>query len=201
MFLKLRRPAGKPARVPAEASKTAPAAGETVPGEEARVKKIENLEEMVNKRRLDLEEAKQQLNQLINTVADSEPLKDEATVEALFTQPGQAAEGLPIPKKEEVVVKEADLKALLKDEGGKKAESKSEVKVEAKPETKPESKGKDDAMAGIFEQQAEEENPLQSLINSLPDVTAMELLNEAREVSIILHELRMQKTNSGSDGK
>ena len=59
------------------------------------------------------------------------------------------------------------------------------VPVEEKKEDKPEEA---DSLNNLFSQEEEEENPLASLINSLPDVTVRELLEDLEEINRIINE-------------
>ena len=42
-------------------------------------------------------------------------------------------------------------------------------------------------MSSLFGQEEDEENPLEGLLSSLPDVTASELLTEAQELTAMMH--------------
>lgn len=186
MFLKLNRSKEKPVPVPSEAGISEFGNEEAA---EQKVHKIESLEELVARRTQSLKEAQAQLSHLV--VEDSPETgkenKDEVKVEDLFTQPNPPG----APAKEEIAVKEEDLKAILKVDvisvGEKEAIAAPGVeKAEAgkKPEVK--TKAKDDSLADLFDQEEEKDNPLDRLIQSLPDVSARELLNEAKEVSTII---------------
>jgi hypothetical protein len=61
----------------------------------------------------------------------------------------------------------------------------------APAEEKKEAKQEDgDSLKNLFSQDEEEENPLASLINSLPDVTAQELMDDLAEIQRIIKEWR-----------
>jgi hypothetical protein len=184
MFLKIGRSREKAVPV------AGPANDEEVT--EQKIQKVGSLEELVARRTQDLKEAKEQLNQLH---MEELPAIDEkeAKAAALFTQPNPPP-GDPLSlKKEEEVVKGLDLKAILKvDMAVKVPEASVAPKAEPKAEAekKPEAKAKDDSLAGLFDHEDENINPLAGLIKSLPDVSARELLNEATEVSEIIREMR-----------
>jgi hypothetical protein len=59
------------------------------------------------------------------------------------------------------------------------------VPVEAKKESKPDEV---DSLKNLFSNDEEEDNPLASLINSLPDVTVRELLDDLTEIHRIIKE-------------
>jgi hypothetical protein len=63
----------------------------------------------------------------------------------------------------------------------------AEVKPEAKQETKPD---ENDSLNNLFSDEEVEENPLASLIESLPDVTVRELLDDLEEIKRIIKEWR-----------
>ncbi len=174
--------------------KAVPAAGTTNDEEiaEQKIQKVGSLEELVARRTQDLKDAQEQLNQL-NTEELSVVDEKELKAAALFTQPNPPP-GDPLSlKKEEALVKDLDLKAILTvDMPVKLPEASAAPKAEPKAEAekKPEAKAGDGSFAGLFEKDEEIENPLSGLIKSLPDVSARELLNEATEVSEIIREMR-----------
>ncbi len=62
-----------------------------------------------------------------------------------------------------------------------------EVKPEEQQETKPDD---NDSLNNLFSDDEEEENPLDALINSLPDVTVQELMDDLEEIQRIIKEWR-----------
>jgi len=62
-----------------------------------------------------------------------------------------------------------------------------EVKPEEQEETKPD---ENDSLNNLFSEEEEEENPLAALINSLPDVTVQELMDDLEEIQRIIKEWR-----------
>ena len=143
----------------------------------ALVKEVENLEELVSKRALGLEETKEQLEQLSGSLDGVEEGDDKAVeADALLSSssPGQPAGELTVEAKEEAGGEEG-MEILLTSEEEKETQESDED---------------DDSLSNLFSDDDEEENPLASLIKSLPDVTANELLNEAREVSVIVQDWR-----------
>ena len=62
--------------------------------------------------------------------------------------------------------------------------------AEKKEEKKEEKPDDDDSLNNLFSNDEEEENPLASLINSLPDVTARELMDDLAEIHRIIKEWR-----------
>jgi hypothetical protein len=59
---------------------------------------------------------------------------------------------------------------------------------ETEKETKPEADEDADSLNNLFSDQEEEENPLANLINSLPDVTTGELMDDLNEIKVIIKE-------------
>jgi hypothetical protein len=59
---------------------------------------------------------------------------------------------------------------------------------ETEKEIKPDADLGDDSLNNLFSDQEEEENPLANLINSLPDVTAGELMDDLKEIKGIIKE-------------
>ena len=68
----------------------------------------------------------------------------------------------------------ATVKELTKEEGGKEGKKQEEPEV--------------DSLNNLFSQDEEEENLLANLINSLPEVTAQELLDDLQEINEIIRE-------------
>ena len=178
----------------------------------ALVKEVENLEELVSKRALGLEETKEQLEQLSGSLDGAEEGDDKAVeADALFSSSGQPAGELAVEEGEDKAVETdtllsspgqpaGELAVEAKEEatsggeaGGEEAGGEEGLEVlltsEEEKETQ-ESDEDDDSLSNLFSDDDEEENPLASLIKSLPDVTANELLNEAREVSVIVQDWR-----------
>ena len=94
MFLKMRgksrEPGGKQPPVNEDEAMELERPGEgTAEAEETLVKQISGLEDMVNKRTRELEDAKVQLSQLSTVAEGTDGTKEEAQVEELFTQPGR----------------------------------------------------------------------------------------------------------------
>lgn len=180
MFLKMRSKSresgGKQPPVDEDEAMELEKPGEgTAEAEETLVKQISGLEDMVNKRTRELEDAKVQLSQLSTVVEGTDGTKEEAQVEELFTQPNQPAGESPVPTEEKKPAEEKEPDALL-------------TKTEEKGEEKPGSEGESDMLSDIFSQEDEEENPLAGLISTLPDVAAAELLDEAKEIEKMMQE-------------
>ena len=55
-------------------------------------------------------------------------------------------------------------------------------------EKEPSTEKEDDSINSLFNQEDDEVNPLANLINSLPDVTAQELLDDLGEIKEIIRE-------------
>ena len=140
------------------------------------VTQITNLEELVNQRTKDLEEARKQLGELHETTgsSDGDDAKDEAPVEELFTQPNQAKSEPSAVSEKEQPVESKDMELLTGN---------TDVKEE-----EPEEKAEDDATSDFFSSDEDEENPLAGLIGSLPEVTTKELVEEAKQVTTMLRE-------------
>ena len=160
---------------------------ETVQVEDDMVRKVENLEELVSKRTAGLEETREQLEKLSDNSEGSEGGENKAggATDALFSHPGQPAAELSVEVEK---VGESEEETGAEKPGKDKAAELLLVKEDAE-ETK-ESEDEEDSLKNLFSNDEEEVNPLAGLINSLPDVTASELLNEAQEIKIIVRERR-----------
>ena len=166
-IFKSRGPAGEKSLLPEEAIAEIEEPGEdTGEAEDIIITKITNLKELVNKRTKDLEEAQELLSQLSELEDKPGEDKSEARAQEPPAQPPQPESELAVPTEETLPEEEKDLNALME----KEAEGKEE----------------DDSFSDLFGQGEEEENPLAGLITSLPDVTAEEILEEAKELQIML---------------
>ena len=163
---------------------------------------ITDLEEQVNNKTKELEATEQELKELSDTAKVSEededtppqphgPL-DELTVtpeDELFdvgeetdvgALPGEADEGLKVV--------EVTAGADAPDEGLKVVEVAAGADAPAEAEKEPSTEKEDDSINSLFNQEDDEVNPLANLINSLPDVTAQELLDDLGEIKEIIRE-------------
>ena len=157
--------------------------------EDALVSQIGNLEELVNKRARDLEEAREQLKNLYHT-PDTTEVKDTVdAAEQLLIKPNQP---------EIASMETADVKIEVPP-GEEKAEAVAEEDKEKAAESLLE-KPNDDASASsgegrtegdsddYFSDIEEEENSLAGLIAGFPEVSADELLADAEEVKKLVQE-------------
>ena len=165
---------GKPGEGVAEAGDNLVADGE-----------ITNLEERVNRKPIDLEEADEQLGQLAGV--DESGSKDGGGdgVEDLFTKPNPPQE-LAVEPENQTLVEGKDLDSLLVGTGEEEKEGQEKEGQEKEKEGE-----KEGGLYDIFsDEEEEEENPLAGLIATLPDVTAQELFDETKEVDELLREWR-----------
>jgi hypothetical protein len=157
-------------------------AGDTPSAQEA------GLEEQLNHRTQDLVATEQQLKELSSTMNASE--KDEETP----PQPHGPLSELTVGPEDEQMDEEIDASALLGEaeeevkivEVGAGAAAPAEAEKEPAEELAKEEES--DSFNSLFSQEEEEENPLAALINSLPDVTAQELLYDLQEIKEIMQE-------------
>jgi hypothetical protein len=103
-----------------------------------------------------------------NTSALDEEEDDDAV------KPGEEAKTTEIIAEKASAPKEAPAAAPL---------APTPEKTEAKPD-------ESDSLNNLFSTEEEEENPLASLINSLPDVTVQELMDDLEEIHRIIKEWR-----------
>lgn len=159
--------------------------GNTAEAGDAPVTQLDDMEEQINHKTKDLEATEQQLRELTNTANDSE--KDGNTP----PQPHGPLSELSVEPENELVDEEADSDTLLgeADEEVKVVEVGAGVAAPAEAEKEPTTKEEEsDSLNALFNQEEEEENPLASLINSLPDVTSQELLDDLQEIKEIIRE-------------
>ena len=150
------------------------------------------LEEQINNKTKDLEAAKQQLKELGNAAIEPKHNEEaaprphgplvELTLEPEDTEKAEETDAgiLPGEVVEEVEVVKVKAEAAAPAEAATKAEAKKG----------PVAAEDNDSLSSLFNQEDEEVNPLANLINSLPDVTAQELLNDLQEIKEIIRESR-----------
>lgn len=158
---------------------------ETVQVEEDMVRKVENLEELVSKGTVGLEATREQLEKLSDNSEGSEggENKAEEVADELFSRPGKPAAELSV---------EVEKLGESGEETGAEKPGEDEMAelLLVKEEAEETEENEEDSLKNLFSDDEEEVNPLAGLINSLPDVTASELLNEAQEVSVIVRARR-----------
>jgi hypothetical protein len=150
------------------------------------------LEEVKN-RTMDLEksEKSEQPEEVANTASHSEgeentTPKPHGPLSELTVEPENGLQDAELEA--ETPVEEADEEVNVVKIG---AEEAAPAEAESKAEKEPE-KEDDDSLGNLFSQEEEEENPLASLLNSLPDVTAQELLDDAQEITEMMRELHQK---------
>ena len=143
---------------------------------------IAGLEEQVDNKTKELEATEQELKELSDTAKDSEADKDAPP------QPHGPLSELSVEPGDELIDEETDIGTLLgeADEQVKVAEAEAAAPAEA--EKQPATEEENDSLDSLFSQEEEEANPLANLINSLPDVTAQELLDDLQEIKEIIRE-------------
>jgi K+/H+ antiporter YhaU regulatory subunit KhtT len=179
-----------------------------VESEDTMVTEVNSIEEKINNKTKDLEETAQQLKGLSDSLTDSEENDDalprphgplsELTVEQgnelLDRDANEDISNLLDETDEEITVVEVSSKDIAPAET---EESNTEAVAQA-AENEPEQKAEidlkkeddSDSFNNLFSNEEEEVNPLANLINSLPDVTAHELLDDLQEINEILRERR-----------
>lgn len=175
---------------------------------------IADMEEQVNNKTKELEATEQELKELSDTAKVSEESEED---EDTPPQPHGPLDELTVTPEDELfdIGEETDIGALFgkadeglkvvevtagadaPDEGLKVvevaagADAPAEAEKEpanAEAEKEPSTEKEDDSINSLFNQEDDEVNPLANLINSLPDVTAQELLDDLGEIKEIIRE-------------
>ncbi len=143
---------------------------------------IDGLEEQVDNKTKELEATEQELKELSDTAKDSEADKDAPP------QPHGPLSELSVKPGDELIDEETALGTLFgeADEQVKVVEAGAAAPAEA--EKQPATEEESDSLDSLFSQEEDEVNPLANLINSLPDVTAQELLDDLQEIKEIIRE-------------
>lgn len=159
------------------------------------VEQISEMEEKINGRTKNLEKKAQQLQGLSG---ENGATGDNG--EALPGPHGPLAELTIEPGDERGKAEDFDAEVDVLEEGGEEVrvvevsgespdppkDEKEAKPEEAEKEAKPDEA--DDSINSLFSEEEEEENPLANLINSLPDVTATELIDDLNEIKKIIKE-------------
>jgi len=145
---------------------------------------IAGLEEQVDNKTQELEATEQELEELSDTAKDSEADKDAPP------QPHGPLSELSVEPGDELIDEETDIGTLLgeADEQVQAVEAEAGATAPAEAEKQPATEEESDSLDSLFSQEEEEANPLANLINSLPDVTAQELLDDLQEIKEIIRE-------------
>ena len=157
------------------------------PADDATSTQITELEEHLKERTDDLTETEMKLKKLsgkINDLEDTEvsELQPHGPIGELSIEPEDSLSGVDTDEEE-------DTDTPLKEEP-------EDVKlVEAEPESKPATSMKKpdkkldaESLKALFTSEDEEENPLAGLINSLPDVSVDELMDDLKEIKDIIRD-------------
>jgi hypothetical protein len=165
--------------------------------------KIAEMGNQINNRTKNLEETTQQLQELSDKNGDSpngdEPeVKPHGPLSELQVEPGEEEDELDLASViSESELQEADEDVLAIGDGGpeikvvelSKPTAETETSETKAEESKPEeSAGEDDTFNNLFSDEEDEENPLDSLITSLPDVTTEEIMDDIKEIKDIIQE-------------
>lgn len=153
-------------------------AGDTAAPQEAET------EEQLNNKADDLEKTAQLSEGTSDAANDSEEDKDAPP------QPHGPLSELSVEPEDDLTYDDTDVGAPAEDTG--EAAKVVEVGAAAAPpaEAEKETKQEDesDSLSNLFSNDEEEVNPLASLINALPDVTAQELIDDLHEINEIIRE-------------
>ena len=139
----------------------------------------------MNNKTKDLEETSQQLQESSETVNDPEETgtddtpKPHGPLSELEVEPGDdlAYDDINVDTKPEDAGEDVQLVEV-----GAESAAPTETPQEPKLEDS------DDSIKNLFSDDEEEVNPLANLINSLPDVTAQELVDDLNEIQEIIKE-------------
>ena len=131
-----------------------------------------------------LKETEQPVKELTNEAADSE--EDEETK----PQPHGPLSELSVDQVDDARDDEIDVDPLPEEsiEEVEVVKASAEAAAPAETEQVTEKPQEDDSLSNLFSDEEEEENPLANLINSLPDVTTQELLDDLQEIKEIIRE-------------
>ena len=137
--------------------------------EDVLVNQTTNLEDTVNKKTRKTEDAGQPLDGLSETKDSKEEDDTEVRTKAVPAQILDLDTEPAVEPAEEPPDRDKNLNITLEN-------------------AEPESTGETGMLSDIFSDEDEAVNPLQGLIDSLPDITAEELLQEVQAITTMMHE-------------
>lgn len=145
------------------------------------------LGEQINHKTKELEATEQELRELSNTANGSEESKED---EVTPPQPHGPMGELAVKPGDDLIDEETDVDTLLGEDGEevKLVEVGTGAAAPAEAKKEPTKEKESDSFNNLFSQEDDEENPLASLINSLPEVTAQELLDDLQEIKEVIRE-------------
>lgn len=161
---------------------------ETIETNETTVTQIAEMEDQMNNKTKDLEETSQQLQELSETVNGSE--ETEAATEDDTPKPHGPLSELEVEPGDDLAYDDINVDTQPEDAGEDVQLVEVGAESDAPTETpqEPKLEDADDSLKNLFSDDEEEVNPLANLINSLPDVTAQELVDDLNEIQEIIKE-------------
>ena len=168
---------------------------------ETTVDQIAEMEEEINNKTKDLEETTsklQELSETVNETDDEEKPKPHGPLSELSIEPEDkmmdidldinADASPPEETGDDINLVEVGPETAAPAEPKAETDTEPEVSTEDKPEISLGGDGDDDSFNNLFSTDEEEVNPLVNLISSLPDVTAQELADDLKEIKEIIQE-------------
>ncbi|MBN1161548.1 MAG: hypothetical protein JXA17_06360 [Dehalococcoidales bacterium] len=148
---------------------------------------ITELEEQLKERTDDLAQTEMKLKKLSGKISDLEgievsELRPHGPIGELTIEPEDSLSGVDADEEEDEV---ESLKEDPEDTNSVKAEPESNAPTATK---KPDKKLDAESLKALFTSEEEEENPLASLIVSLPDVSVDELMDDLKEIKDIIRD-------------
>jgi K+/H+ antiporter YhaU regulatory subunit KhtT len=167
---------------------------------------INDMEEQINSKTKDLEEKTQKLQELSDTVNENKKVDERprphGPLSELSVEPEdkmtdldfdlESDAGTDMGTENGVNLVEINTAPVIPEEtpqvelGAESGESTQELKEESQEVNL--AQEDDDGFSNLFSNEEEEINPLANLINSLPDVTAQELIDDLKEIKDIIQD-------------
>ena len=173
---------------------------EIIETNETTVSQIAEMEEQINNKTKDLEETTSKLQELSETVNDTddeeEKPKPHGPLSELSIEPEDKMMDIDLDINTDANSLEGTEGAISLVEVGSQPAAPAEPQAETTEEPVVSTEGQpevsleddDDSFNNLFSSDEEEVNPLSNLINSLPDVTAQELADDLKEIKEIIQE-------------
>jgi hypothetical protein len=170
---------------------------EIIEVDKATASQITEINEHISNRTKNLEETTQRLQELSEMLNDDDDEEERprphGPLKELSVEPEDKMMDIDMDTKSDDDLFEASADEVQLVEVGEVTAEQAQPAKDANPEEKPAeaaAESEEDSFSNLFGMEEEESNPLSTLINSLPDVSAQELMDDIQEIKNIIKDNR-----------
>ena len=159
---------------------------------------VSEMEEHMNERTKDLEAMTKRLKELSKDTNENSAIGPHGPIGELSVDDFRPDADSELGGDSNIILEDENEEVKIVEIGTITSNSPAATKTEASPEPEPASQPSvgsginleddSDSLKNLFSDDEEEENPLEKLINSLPDVSAQELLDDLNEIKGIIKD-------------